>query len=162
MKARLLQSSNRFTAYIIHPIEQKHCKMMIDISPHNFAEPDFPISPQGSLLGRANRFTAYSIYPIELNFGTILLDISPHSRYEQEYFRCRERDSEFQKYLRTSIHFSLSRRRRNLYLLDPINDRSVCSALFFHFITVDARLFATIGPRHLLADNRTRRRIESY
>ena len=45
---------------------------------------------------------------------------------------CREMGSKFRNLLRTTfVHVSLSRRRRNLYLLDLRDDRNVRSALFF-------------------------------
>ena len=45
--ARLLKSSNQFTAYIFHLIELKLGRMMLDISPHNRFEPDFSVLFQG-------------------------------------------------------------------------------------------------------------------
>ena len=46
-------------------------------------------------------------------------------------FKVQGRGSEFQNILRTSfVHVLLSRRRRNLYLPDLEDDRSVRSAIF--------------------------------
>ena len=51
-------------------------------------------------------------------------------------FRCKERGSKFQNFLRTTIvHVSSSRRRRNLYLVNLRDDRSVHSALFYYVIS---------------------------
>ena len=43
---RLLKSSNRFTAYSIHPIELKLGRMTLDLSPHNLAESEFLLPPK--------------------------------------------------------------------------------------------------------------------
>ena len=72
--ARFLKFSNRFTAYSFYSIELKLGRMILDISPHNRLESDFPISPGGAVRARllkfSNRFTAYSIYPTKLKLGT--------------------------------------------------------------------------------------------
>ena len=44
--ARRLQFTIRFTAYSSYAIELELGGMMLDISPHNLAEPDFSISSQ--------------------------------------------------------------------------------------------------------------------
>ena len=51
MGARLLQSSNRFTAYSIYPIELKHCRMILDFSLHDVSGTDFSIFLPGALRG---------------------------------------------------------------------------------------------------------------
>ena len=54
--------------------------MILDISPHNLAEPDLSISSRGAFWGGgANRFTAYTSYSIELKFGKIYTFV-PHNR----------------------------------------------------------------------------------
>ena len=45
--ARLLKSSNRFTAYIFYPIELKLGRMILDVRPNHRSKPDFSISFQG-------------------------------------------------------------------------------------------------------------------
>ena len=76
VRAHLLRSSNRFTAYSFYAIELKLGRMILDISLHNRLESDFPFSPRGAvgarLLKFSNRFTAYSIYPIELKLSMII------------------------------------------------------------------------------------------
>ena len=68
------------------------------------------------------------MYPIELKLGMIILDINLHNP-EQDFLHGKE--LRISICLRTSfILVPLSRRRRNLYLLDLRDDRSVRSALF--------------------------------
>ena len=63
--ARLLKSSNRFTAHNFDPIDLKLSRMMVDISPLNCSEPDFSMPFQGARFSKSsNRFTAYSIDPL--------------------------------------------------------------------------------------------------
>ena len=82
--ARLLKSSNQFTAYNFYPIEVKFGRMILDISSLDFSEPDFSDfllggAVEARLLRSSNRFTGYSIRPIELKLGGRILDISPHN-----------------------------------------------------------------------------------
>ena len=49
---RVLQFTNRFTAYSSYAIELNVCGMIQDISPHNLAEPDFfDFFPEGAVGG---------------------------------------------------------------------------------------------------------------
>ena len=75
----------------------------------------------------SNRSTAYSIHPIALKHSMIILGINLHNRYEN----CSGAGKKLRILkLRTSfVHVSLSRRRRNLYLLGLRDDRRVRSAL---------------------------------
>ena len=83
MVVRLLNSLGQFTAYSIHPIELKLGKMILGISPHNLAEPDF-IFPlrrccgEGRLLQSSNRFTAYSSDAIEMKGCKMIQVIGQH------------------------------------------------------------------------------------
>ena len=54
--AHLLKSSNQFTAYIFYSIELKFDGMILDISPLDRSEPDFPISFQGRCGGAPRDF----------------------------------------------------------------------------------------------------------
>ena len=47
----LLNSSNRFTAYSSYPIELKLGSKILDISPYNRSESNFPCSPRGRCWG---------------------------------------------------------------------------------------------------------------
>ena len=49
--ARLLQFTNRFTAYSTDAIEMKLDRMILGISPHNRSESDFPVPPRGRCWG---------------------------------------------------------------------------------------------------------------
>ena len=85
MRARLLKSSNRFTAYSSCPIELKLSAMILDISPLNRSKPDFSNSFKGALWRRAScniqiNSQPTSSYPTELNHGRMILDINPHNR----------------------------------------------------------------------------------
>ena len=63
--------------------------MILDISRHNLAEPDFSISSQevlwGRLLRSSNRFKAYNSYAIKLTLGRMIQVISPHTRSELDF-----------------------------------------------------------------------------
>ena len=87
--ARLLKSSNRFTAYRSYPIELKLGRMILDIIPHKLSTSDFSISQGGAVgarfLSYLNRSTAYSSHAIELKLGRMILDISPHNRSESDF-----------------------------------------------------------------------------
>ena len=54
MGAGFLKSSNRVTAYSIHPIELKLDRMILDTIPLNSSEPNFSIFFQEALWGRAS------------------------------------------------------------------------------------------------------------
>ena len=88
MGARLLQSSNWFTASF-YAIVLKLGRTILDISPHSCSESDFSICSRGAVGARflqsSNRFTAYSSYSIDLKLGRILLDISPHNHSEPDF-----------------------------------------------------------------------------
>ena len=95
MGARVWQFTNRFTAYSSYWIELKLDGMILDISPHNLAEPDFSISSQnmlwrGAPLEILHRFTAHSSYAIEMKLGRMILGNSPHNRSESDFPLSRE------------------------------------------------------------------------
>ena len=119
-----MKSSNLFTAYSIHPIELKLCRMIVDINPHNLGSGFFHFLKGGAVGARflqfTKRFTAYNSYAIELKLGIKILDINLHNRHQQDIFGARgwAQNSSF---LQTSfVHVPLSRRRRNLYSISPI------------------------------------------
>ena len=90
VRAHLLISSNRFTAYSFYAIELKLGRMTLDISPHNRSASDFSVSLPGGTVGArllqfSNRFIAYNSHAIELNLGRMLLNISPHNRSESDF-----------------------------------------------------------------------------
>ena len=51
MGARLLKSTNRFTAYSSYPIELKLGSMILDINPHNRSASHFSVPLRGSCEG---------------------------------------------------------------------------------------------------------------
>ena len=120
------------------------------------------------LLKSSNRFTTYSFYPIELKISRLILYICLHSRYEHDFlgagggcqnFRIFEleiwKDGGRGKHTRSQtsfVHVPLSRRRRNLCLFDPRDDRSVRSALFLHSVPIIYQTSVRPGCRTRLGE----------
>ena len=107
---RLLRFSNRFTSYSSYAIQLNLGRMILDISPHNPSESDFPVPPGGGvgtgLLEFSNRFTAYRIYPIEMKVGMVIPSYRSAQWYEQDFLGAGE-GLRILKFLRTFFACSL-------------------------------------------------------
>ena len=88
--ARLLKSSNRFTAYSSDPIELKLGRMILHMNPLDRVVWDSSISARGrcgsgSPLEIFKSTHRLQFYPTELKFDRMILDISPLNRSELNF-----------------------------------------------------------------------------
>ena len=73
-----MESSNRFKAYLPHPIDMKLVRSILDISLHIRSDTGFPMFPRGRCwslpleIFKPIHSLQYSIYTIEMKLGMII------------------------------------------------------------------------------------------